>query len=1027
MYKTRSEAFCSRLAPEIFRSVEHNNDVWRSDPFDVREVHQEAREAFEELVEQVLMDDRAGRILLIRGEAGSGKTHLMRAFRNHVHRFNLALFSYMQMTTSAARYDRYILQKLIESLDQPYLTPEKSESSLLMLSKALVELLPAKDVEHFQGCDPDEAGKLVDGLLDRLVDQLRIPQLDLHLLRALIFLQSERQSIRLRVNKYLRMERLSDYDCDVLGNMPHRDPDDDALALVAQFAKLARGTFNRGLVICVDQFEDMFNLDVVEDRFARAMDSVRQLGEIPGTLVVVSCLDSFYERSRKWISAPVLSRLETDPAPVTIKAARSPKEAHQIISTRLNYLFDTAGVEVEETEAIDPIPPKAFEGFERATIRFLIDDCLRYRELAQARKQVPKKWPDEGPSIAAPPAVPNPTRLMQAWNDFRSQEQTVPEEEPALAAVLARAISSCGAELGAADSFSATIDPQKKSWVRVQQKNINGAARDLLVGVCERTTKFGLLSKQIKELADEAKKRGTIGVATRTTPFPTSPNAQASKALGQLIGAGGRRAVIQDSDWRNMVALDAFLKDRDPAEANEFLRTERPLTMLPFLREILALDDFVVGTAPKTEPKTEPLPKAGPVKLGVTVGRQAKDVAIEVEDLKRHMAFMGGTGSGKTTAALHIIENLLIRGIPAILVDRKGDLCGYRRPDTWKQPTGDADRDALREALLKKIEIAVYTPGKSAGRALAIPLVPRCGPEIHSDEREQLARISAGAIADMMGYTNNRSSQGRRAALQSALLQLSLEQQEIALDSLVAYIKEKDPSYMADLGSLTKFVDDLGVDLEILARQKRGLFGEGSERLDAATLFGLDDRRPPQARKTRLSIISTKSLGNKTDENFWVAQLLLEIHRWLSKHPSGKLQGVVLLDEADKYLPAVGQPATKQPIEDLLRRARSMGLSMFLASQNPGDFDYRCRDNIRTWMVGLLTQKRGIGKLEELFGAQGDTSMLAGQEPGQFHLLAEGQVTRMKSRRNALDLPSQISEEEIIELAAAGPRAAAEL
>lgn len=649
---------------------------------------------------------------------------------------------------------------------------------------------------------------------------------------------------------------------------------------------------------------------------------------------------------------------------------------------------------------------------------------------------MPKRWPDEGPSIASPPAVPSPARLMQAWNDFRSQPHLVPEEEHALAAALARAISTCGAELGAADSFSAAIDAKKKSWVRVQHKNIKGA-KDLLVGVCEHPTQFGHLSTQIKELADEAKKRGTIGVATRTTPFPSSPKAQASQALGKLIGAGGRRAVIQDSDWRNMVALDAFLKDQDPTEAREFLRTERPLTMLPFLREILALDELLVSPpSTKSEPaKPEPA-KPEPAKptidprsftLGHTVGRQTKPVSLDLESLKRHMAFMGGTGSGKTTAALHIIENLLIRGVPAILVDRKGDLCGYRRPEAWRTNTGNPERDELRDALRERIEVAIYTPGKAAGRALAIPLVPQCGPEVHSDEREQLARVSAGAIADMMGYTNNRSSQGRRAALQSALLQLSLEQQEISLDSLVAYIKEKDPSYMADLGSLTKFVDDLAVDLEILARQKRGLFGEGSERLDAATLFGLDDRAAKIQRKTRLSIISTKSLGNRTDENFWVAQLLLEIQRWLSKHPSGKLQGVVLLDEADKYLPAVGQPATKQPVEDLLRRARSMGLSMFLASQNPGDFDYRCRDNIRTWMVGLLTQKRGIGKLEELFGPQGDTSMLAGQEAGQFHLLAEGQVTRMKSRQNAVALPSQISEEEIIELAAAGPRAAAEL
>ena len=56
-------------------------------------------------------------------------------------------------------------------------------------------------------------------------------------------------------------------------------------------------------------------------------------------------------------------------------------------------------------------------------------------------------------------------------------------------------------------------------------------------------------------------------------------------------------------------------------------------------------------------------------------------MTIEPGDLTRHAAFLGAPGSGKTTAALCVVEQLLLRGIPAILVDRKGDLCSYARPD----------------------------------------------------------------------------------------------------------------------------------------------------------------------------------------------------------------------------------------------------------------------------------------------------------------------------------------------------------
>src|SRR5690606_14112149 len=137
------QAFLSRQAPEVFHSVEHSQDIWREDPFDVPEIHRQAREVFERLVEQAASTTiDSGRVLLLRGEAGSGKTHLLRAFRNYVHREDRAFFAYMQMTSSAVAYDRYVLQKLVESLDQPYCLPARRDTSLRMLSNAMTHLLP---------------------------------------------------------------------------------------------------------------------------------------------------------------------------------------------------------------------------------------------------------------------------------------------------------------------------------------------------------------------------------------------------------------------------------------------------------------------------------------------------------------------------------------------------------------------------------------------------------------------------------------------------------------------------------------------------------------------------------------------------------------------------------------------------------------------------------------------------------------------------------------------------------------------
>lgn len=105
-----------------------------------------------------------------------------------------------------------------------------------------------------------------------------------------------------------------------------------------------------------------------------------------------------------------------------------------------------------------------------------------------------------------------------------------------------------------------------------------------------------------------------------------------------------------------------------------------------------------------------------------------------------------------------------------------------------------------------------------------------------------------------------------------------------------------------------------------------------------------------------------------------------------------------------------------------------MGLAVFLATQNPGDLDYRCRDNILTWYVGKLSQKTGIEKLEELFGnTPASAADLSTQTTGQFHVLAEKSVNRVQSRRNVVDLPTSVPEDQILRLAAAGTAKAADL
>jgi DNA helicase HerA-like ATPase len=127
----------------------------------------------------------------------------------------------------------------------------------------------------------------------------------------------------------------------------------------------------------------------------------------------------------------------------------------------------------------------------------------------------------------------------------------------------------------------------------------------------------------------------------------------------------------------------------------------------------------------------------------------------------------------------------------------------------------------------------------------------------------------------------------------------------------------------------------------------------------------------------------------------------------------------VFFDEADAYIPAAAAPPTKEPMFDLLRRARSEGVGILLATQNPGDLDYKARDLIGTWLVGKVAQDRAIEKMRHLLSSYPNVgSRLATQPTGHFFVLGDG-VREIKADRSMMST-EQLADTEIAALARAG-------
>ena len=396
----------------------------------------------------------------------------------------------------------------------------------------------------------------------------------------------------------------------------------------------------------------------------------------------------------------------------------------------------------------------------------------------------------------------------------------------------------------------------------------------------------------------------------------------------------------------------------------------------------------------------------------IIAGRMIKTnaaVTLNKGVLKRHAAVLGGSGSGKTTLALSLIEQMLQRGIPAILIDRKGDLCSYANPDVWRAIEGDySDRRGEREKLADQIDVAVYTPGRSSGRPISITLLPTGIKELPEHEQQLLAGLSAAALGDMLHLKNSATHQKQSGTLSVALKLLGQRfSTQVMLADLIHLLEEDDP----ELAEATQRMDpsgklrrDLVAQLDSLRHRNASLFEAGGETLNMERLLGIG----PYARsdgRTRLSIVYTGFLGDNENILFWVSQFLAEALRFCQRNPNDELQAVLMLDEADLYIPANAKPATAEPLQSLLKRARSAGLGIMLATQSPGDLDYKSRDQITSWFIGRVREDTALKKLKAAFQSDSGldaATVLPGQTVGEFHLVQEGLVRSIKAHRSLI-------------------------
>jgi len=359
------------------------------------------------------------------------------------------------------------------------------------------------------------------------------------------------------------------------------------------------------------------------------------------------------------------------------------------------------------------------------------------------------------------------------------------------------------------------------------------------------------------------------------------------------------------------------------------------------------------------------------------------------KDLVTHAVCVGMTGSGKTGLCIGLLEEAAIDGIPAVIVDPKGDLGnlallfpGLRPEDfrpwvnddeaaqkglspddyardqagLWRQGLAEWGQDENRiRTLLAAADISIYTPGSNAGLPLSV-LKSFDAPPVELVEDTDLFRqrisTTASGLLGLLGIQAD-PLQSREHILISNLLEAAWSAGEsLDLPALIQRIQtpplkrigvfELDAFYPAtERNKLAMMLNN------ILAAPGFASWLEGDPLEIGSLLY-------TPAGKPRLSILSIAHLSDP-ERMFFVTLLLNQLLGWMRRQPgTSSLRALFYMDEIFGYFPPVAEPPCKRPLLTLLKQARAYGLGLVLTTQNPVDLDYKGLANTGTWFIGRL-------------------------------------------------------------------------
>jgi Helicase HerA, central domain len=703
------EAFVGPIGGDLFSAVAAPSDPEELLAVDVQEAQGEVRQAIQVAITNAVTakPNPGRRIALIKGGAGSGKTHVLTTAFGYAWRDGLVLPAIVQLTAPVTRdtYDAWLTDAVFRELAARQFIHPAGHSPLARLARQLLDLV---------------GGGLETSEISESGPNGPLPKSDVELLLNALEEDAEQDAVRLALACARKIKReasarlkaappgapffaillLAGYgnyaalrflQCGQIDpvltslGLPVIATADQRVAVLRDLG-LAAAAVGGALAIGLDQVEHVPKLGG-DGLFSYVMTRAVRIAEVvPNAAVILTVLTEAYDPLRhSGLAASDRERIEgEEPLPVVLRESESGL-LQKVVARRLSLLRRRAGLPpAEGQDSLEPLPSWAVEALNGLSVRAGLQEVNRFRIRAGRLKRFPKKEEFYEPA-------PNPqldrADFEKLWADFRDgatsvRSRRLPHDKAELLSWWANEASQeLGAEVDVRTTHSPARGPDGAPVVDILFIQDGTPVERRKAAICDAPNREGRLLRQIDTFINNCD--SARPAILRTNDFPKGARSQPAPAIQRVRDCDGLVLGLNETEWHLISLARDFASPMATNQSFAEWHRERHwlLELLPPIRPLIeppALSTHGAGGDAPTETPAAPSTVSGfPVYIGETANRSKVywDPYREASPNLNNFGFLitGDAGSGKTQLIRVLIDAATAASLPIIIFDFKND------------------------------------------------------------------------------------------------------------------------------------------------------------------------------------------------------------------------------------------------------------------------------------------------------------------------------------------------------------------